>query len=161
MHQTRTSASPLTSPLNSLLTSSSSRIPKHEGYDRTGDWTTRVKMTQELVQLINDGLHYYEEELWRENNLKVRLYGSLFSNFKYKKKKTNQSRILSNLCNTQYGSSSSIEKTVQIISQEDFEKMTPKVPKKENPEVPPPPPSCIEDIETPQATSSLQVVKFK
>ncbi|KAG8224828.1 hypothetical protein J437_LFUL002275 [Ladona fulva] len=45
-------------------TSHSSRYPKHEGYDRTGDWTTRVKMTQELEQAINDGLTYYEEDLW-------------------------------------------------------------------------------------------------
>lgn len=51
----------------------SSRIPKHEGHDRTGDWTTRVKMTQELVQLINDGLHYYEEELRRQNFQRVSL----------------------------------------------------------------------------------------
>lgn len=42
----------------------SSRAPKHEGYDRTGDWTTRVKMTQDLEQAINDGLNYYEEDLW-------------------------------------------------------------------------------------------------
>lgn len=42
----------------------SCRAPKHEGYDRTGDWTTRVKMTQELEQAINDGLYYYEEDLW-------------------------------------------------------------------------------------------------
>lgn len=45
----------------------SSRAPKHEGYDRTGDWTTRVKMTQELEQLINDGLFYYEQELWNQD----------------------------------------------------------------------------------------------
>lgn len=44
-----------------------------------------------------------------------------------------------------------------MISQEDFEKMAPKVPKKANPEVPPPPPSCIEDLEIPQSASSLQV----
>lgn len=39
------------------------RIPKHEGHNRTGDWTTRVKMTQDLEQAINDGLYYYEEDL--------------------------------------------------------------------------------------------------
>ncbi|XP_042145793.1 la-related protein 1B isoform X3 [Ixodes scapularis] len=39
-------------------------LRKHEGYDRTGDWTTRVKMTQELAQIINDGLYYYEDDLW-------------------------------------------------------------------------------------------------
>lgn len=45
---------------------SSSRVPKHEGYDRTGDWTTRVKITQDLEQAINDGLYYYEEDLWND-----------------------------------------------------------------------------------------------
>jgi hypothetical protein len=47
-------------------TSQSSRYPKHEGYDRTGDWTTRVKITQDLEQVISDGLNYYEEGLWSE-----------------------------------------------------------------------------------------------
>ncbi|XP_017766146.1 PREDICTED: la-related protein 1 isoform X3 [Eufriesea mexicana] len=96
----------------------STRIPKHEGHDRTGDWTTRVKMTQDLEQAINDGLYYYEEDLWIKDGQR-------------------------------YGSSSSIGsyKTVTVISQEDFEKMAPKVPKKANPEVPPPPPSAIEDME--------------
>ena len=49
-------------------TSQSSRNPKHEGYDRTGDWTTRVKITQDLEQVINDGLSYYEEGLWSEQD---------------------------------------------------------------------------------------------
>ncbi|KAL6417935.1 hypothetical protein ACFW04_012431 [Cataglyphis niger] len=111
-----------------IFTQTSSRNPKHEGYDRTGDWITRVKMTQELVQLINDGLYYYEDELWRQNNQR-------------------------------YGSSSSIAsyKTINMISQEDFEKMAPKVPRKANPEVPPPPPSCTEDLEILQSTLSLQL----
>ncbi|KAJ4452116.1 hypothetical protein ANN_03633, partial [Periplaneta americana] len=57
--------------INKLLivtqaTSQPSRYPKHEGYDRTGDWTTRVKITQDLEQVINDGLNYYEEGLWTE-----------------------------------------------------------------------------------------------
>jgi len=52
----------------------SSRVPKHEGYDRTGDWTTRVKMTQELEQLINDGLFYYEQELWKQDSQGVKSY---------------------------------------------------------------------------------------
>ncbi|RXG71351.1 La-related protein 1, partial [Armadillidium vulgare] len=33
----------------------SSRAPKHEGYDKTGDWTTRTKITQELAKIIDDG----------------------------------------------------------------------------------------------------------
>ncbi|KAH6936236.1 hypothetical protein HPB50_015028 [Hyalomma asiaticum] len=37
---------------------------KHEGYDRTGEYVSRVKMTQELAQVINDGLYFYEDDLW-------------------------------------------------------------------------------------------------
>ncbi|XP_049837777.1 la-related protein 1B isoform X1 [Schistocerca gregaria] len=91
-------------------TSQPSRYPKHEGYDRTGDWTTRVKITQDLAQAINDGLHYYEEDLWREHEW-VQQTGSY--------------------------------KTVNVITREDFEKMTPRLPKKLNPEVPPPPPPSL------------------
>lgn len=50
----------------------SSRAQKHDGHDRTGDWTTRVKMSQNLEQAINDGLYYYEEDLWLETDF-VRL----------------------------------------------------------------------------------------
>lgn len=100
----------------------SSRLPKHEGHDRTGDWMTRVKMSQDLEQAINDGLFYYEEDLWTEDG-------------------------------TRYGSMSSIGsyKTVNVISQEAFEKMAPKVPRKTNPEVPPPPPA-VDDVQVPQVT---------
>lgn len=42
-----------------------------------------------------------------------------------------------------------------MISQEDFEKMAPKAPKKANPEVPPPPPSAIEDMEVSQSLPTL------
>ncbi|XP_051172528.1 la-related protein 1 isoform X2 [Leptopilina boulardi] len=100
----------------------SSRIPKHEGHDRTGDWTTRVKMSQELEQAIDDGLFYYEEDLWTEDGTR---YGSLSSIGSYK--------------------------TVNIISQEVFEKIAPKAPRKANPEVPPPPPA-VDEVEVPQVT---------
>ncbi|XP_034952320.1 la-related protein 1B isoform X2 [Chelonus insularis] len=92
-----------------------SRIPKHEGHDRTGEWTTRVKMTQALEQAINDGLYYYEEDLWTEDGQR---YGSSSSIGSYK--------------------------TVNVISQAAFEKMAPKAPRKANPEVPPPPPATEE-----------------
>lgn len=45
----------------------SNRPSKHEGYDRTGDYTTRTKITQELVHHIEDGLRYYEQDLWNDN----------------------------------------------------------------------------------------------
>ncbi|XP_046599348.1 la-related protein 1B isoform X1 [Neodiprion lecontei] len=92
------------------------RIPKHEGHDRTGDWMTRVKMSQDLEQAINDGLYYYEEDLWTEDRQRI---GSVSSTGSYK--------------------------TVNLISQEAFEKMAPKAPRKTNPEVPPPPPTTSED----------------
>ncbi|XP_063876085.1 LOW QUALITY PROTEIN: la-related protein 1-like [Scylla paramamosain] len=48
-------------------TSATTRPPKHGGYDRTGDWTSRTKITQELAKVINDGLYYYEQDLWEGN----------------------------------------------------------------------------------------------
>ncbi|XP_014478889.1 PREDICTED: la-related protein 1B isoform X2 [Dinoponera quadriceps] len=109
-----------------LIVTQTSRPPKHEGYDRTGDWVTRVKMSRDLERAINDGLFCYEEDLWTQDRQR-------------------------------YGSSSSIGsyKTINVISQEDFEKMAPKAPRKANPEVPPPPPSIADDLEIVQ--SSLQL----
>ena len=50
-----------------LIVTQSGRPSKHEGYDRTGDYTTRTKITQELVHHIEDGLRYYEQDLWNDN----------------------------------------------------------------------------------------------
>lgn len=47
------------------------RITKHEGHDRTGEWASRVKISQEIEQAINDGLYYYEKDLWTERNNRV------------------------------------------------------------------------------------------
>ena len=33
-------------------------------YDRTADITSRVKISQEMAQAINDELYEYEDELW-------------------------------------------------------------------------------------------------
>merc|ERR1719150_2598979 len=43
------------------------RPKKHEGFDRTGDFCSRVKMSQDLAQVINDGLKYYEDHQFDEN----------------------------------------------------------------------------------------------
>lgn len=43
------------------------RMPKHEGYNRTADFSTRTKIAQDLEQVINDGLMNYEEDLWIMN----------------------------------------------------------------------------------------------
>ncbi|XP_066909576.1 la-related protein 1B [Halyomorpha halys] len=100
--------------LNKLLivtqTSQPSRTIKHDGHDRTGDWTTRVKMTQDLEQAINIGLQYYEESLWSEQHDWVH---------------------------------SDSYKTVKLITQEDYEKIAPKAPRKIYQEMPPPPPPSL------------------
>ena len=41
-----------------IVTQTPPPIKKH---DRTGNYVTRVKMTQELSKAINDGLYYYEQ----------------------------------------------------------------------------------------------------
>lgn len=111
-----------------IVTQVKNRPPKHEGkahesyalkagpkpppvvlgYDRTGDWTTRVKIGQDLEQVINDGLHNYEDNL----------------------SMTRPSH-----------------KSVNVITQEEFEKIVPKQPKKVNPEVPPAPPTTFDEKE--------------
>lgn len=88
-----------------IVTQVRAKAPKHEGYDRTGDFSTRTKITQDLEQIINDGLHNYEEEMLTIND---RRGGSHY-------------------------------KTVQLISQEEFDKIIPK-PQKVAQEAPPPPP---------------------
>lgn len=92
-----------------IVTQVRHRAPKHEGYNRTGDFTSRTKITQDLEQVINDGLHNYEEDLWTHDGTQTNSY-----------------------------------KTLNIITQEDFEKMAPKVTKK-NPDVPPPPPPAYDN----------------
>ena len=85
---------------------------KHEGYDRTGDWTTRVKLTQELSKVINDGLFYYEQDLWGLHD--------------------------------RHGSKP--HKTVELISQEDFDCYAPKIDYSgQAPPPPPPPPPTYEE----------------
>ncbi|XP_045594728.2 la-related protein 1B isoform X2 [Procambarus clarkii] len=61
-----TAAAPGTST-SSSSSSTATRPPKHGGFDRTGDWTSRTKMTQELAKVINDGLYYYEQDLWEDS----------------------------------------------------------------------------------------------
>lgn len=48
-----------------IVTQTPPPIKKH---DRTGNYVTRVKMTQELSKAINDGLYYYEQDLWDDSD---------------------------------------------------------------------------------------------
>lgn len=39
---------------------------KHPDGDHTGNHLPHAKMTSELAKVINDGLYYYEQDLWME-----------------------------------------------------------------------------------------------
>ncbi|XP_070073363.1 la-related protein 1 isoform X2 [Drosophila takahashii] len=95
-----------------LIVAQVGRAPKHEGYDRTADFTSRTKITQDLENIINDGLVNYEEDLWTTTNIV-----------------------------TDY-------KTVNVISQADFEKLAGGRNKSVlPPQVVPPPPPFEEDLD--------------
>lgn len=99
-----------------LIVAQVGRAPKHDGYDRTADFTSRTKITQDLENIINDGLVNYEEDLWTTTNV---------------------------VPNTDY-------RTVNVISQADFEKLAGKkqtVGLTQQQQPPPPPPSYVEDHE--------------
>ena len=49
-----------------IVTQTPVRPRKHEGFDRTGDYTSRAQMTSDLASAINDGLYYYEQDLWKD-----------------------------------------------------------------------------------------------
>ena len=40
---------------------------KHPGGDRTGDHIPRAKMSADLAKVIDDGLYYYEKDLWEQD----------------------------------------------------------------------------------------------
>ncbi|XP_072946656.1 la-related protein 1 [Epargyreus clarus] len=58
-----------------LIVTQAGRQPRHDGHDRQGDWTTRTKITQDLEQVITDGLRRYEEDLWNDSEY-TSSYGS-------------------------------------------------------------------------------------
>lgn len=49
-----------------IVTQTPPYIRKHPGGDRTGNHICRAKITSELAKVINDGLYYYEQDLWTE-----------------------------------------------------------------------------------------------
>lgn len=93
-----------------IVTQTASRAAKHDGHDRQGDWSTRTKITQDLEQVITDGLKRYEEDLWNDSEY-TSSYGS-----------ANQYR------------------TVSVISREQFEAAVPAEKHANPAEPPPPPP---------------------
>ncbi|CAB0044350.1 unnamed protein product [Trichogramma brassicae] len=114
--------------INKLLivtqNTASTRAPKHDGYDRTGDWTSRVKISQELFETINDGLYYYEEDLWNQRD------GATSSSGSYK--------------------------TINVISKEEFDRLSSKSQQnKTNSAAPPPPPNTVQNRAPSQSSKVL------
>lgn len=49
-----------------IVTQTPPSLRKHPGGDRTGDHVPRAKITAEMTKIINDGLYYYEQDLWED-----------------------------------------------------------------------------------------------
>ena len=52
-----------------IVTQTPPCLKKHPGGDRTGYHVPRSKMTANLAKIINDGLYYYEMDLWQDEAL--------------------------------------------------------------------------------------------
>lgn len=51
-----------------IVTQTPPYLRKHCGEDRTGNHVCHAKITSELAKVINDGLYYYEQDLWMEQS---------------------------------------------------------------------------------------------
>uniref|UniRef100_A0A8C2PQZ3 La ribonucleoprotein 1, translational regulator n=1 Tax=Cyprinus carpio TaxID=7962 RepID=A0A8C2PQZ3_CYPCA len=96
-----------------IVTQTPPYLRKHPGGDRTGNHTSRSKLTSELVKVINDGLYYYEQDLWDDT------YEPEYATIKQE---------VENF------------KKVHLISREQFDCLTPEPPVDPHQEVPPGPP---------------------
>jgi len=96
-----------------IVTQTPSRPKKHDGFDRTGDFSSRAKMSHDLAQVINDGLAYYEDHMDGQDD-----------------EEHDTSWI-----------ESKRGKNVNLVTQAEFDKLKPESGKKVlNPTIPPPPP---------------------
>ncbi|KAI4897028.1 hypothetical protein NFI96_014389, partial [Prochilodus magdalenae] len=102
-----------------IVTQTPPYLRKHPGGDRTGNHVSRAKITADLAKAINDGLYYYEQDLWTEED---------------KQLDSTNNKEVENF------------KKISMISQDEFETLTPKVPVDPKQEVPPPPPCQDESI---------------
>ena len=50
-----------------IVTQTPPAFRRHPQGDRTGDFLPRSKMSAELAKVINDGLYFYEQELFEED----------------------------------------------------------------------------------------------
>lgn len=101
-----------------IVTQTPPYMRKHPGGDRTGNHVSRAKITSELAKVINDGLYYYEQDLWMEQS-----------------------------ANDCVAMKQEIEnfKKLNLISKEEFENLAPEHIKHPNLEVPPGPPKSQQE----------------
>uniref|UniRef100_A0AAY5K1G3 HTH La-type RNA-binding domain-containing protein n=1 Tax=Esox lucius TaxID=8010 RepID=A0AAY5K1G3_ESOLU len=52
-----------------IVTQTPPHLRKHPGGDRTGNHESRASITADLAKAINDGLYYYEQDLWTEEDV--------------------------------------------------------------------------------------------
>ncbi|XP_051942086.1 la-related protein 1B isoform X3 [Hippocampus zosterae] len=102
-----------------IVTQTPPYVRKHPGGDRTGNHQSRAKLTADLVKAINDGLYYYEQDLWKGAE-QSECAKQEVENFK----------------------------KLSVISQDRFDTLTPKVAADPDQEVPSPPAAVPGETET-------------
>ncbi|XP_015200376.1 la-related protein 1B isoform X3 [Lepisosteus oculatus] len=102
-----------------IVTQTPPHLRKHPGGDRTGNHISRAKISADLAKAINDGLYYYEQDLWMDES------------------ETEYATIKQEVENF---------KKLNLISKEQFETLAPEPPIDPNQEVPPCPPRPQSDL---------------
>lgn len=51
-----------------IVTQTPPFVKKHPCGDRAGNRVCRARITSELAKVINDGLYYYEQDLWMDQS---------------------------------------------------------------------------------------------
>ncbi|XP_068456683.1 la-related protein 1B isoform X2 [Clinocottus analis] len=91
-----------------IVTQTPPHLRKHPGGDRTGNHESRAKLTTDIAKAINDGLFYYEQDLWKGEEPAESIKQEV-DNFK----------------------------KLNVISQDEFHTLTPRAPVDPQQEVPP------------------------
>ncbi|KAL2098464.1 hypothetical protein ACEWY4_004944 [Coilia grayii] len=97
-----------------IVTQTPPYLRKHPSGDRTGNHVSRAKITADLAKAINDGLFYYEQDLWNDDD--------------HQQLDCANTKEVENF------------KKLNVISQDEFNTLAPKTPVDANQEIPPPPP---------------------
>ncbi|XP_027571790.1 la-related protein 1B isoform X2 [Pipra filicauda] len=65
-----------------IVTQTPPYVKKHPCGDNTGNHVCRAKITSELAKVINDGLYYYEQDLWMDQSENDAMMKQEIENFK-------------------------------------------------------------------------------